>query len=168
MKAKNYHLNVTNLSDGSTYFEVELSDSIKLIAYVYSNKIDEFKISTTFGVRITIFGDDIKLEDILNLIDNVEQMEHVFNVLTYVCTNKMNISKEEFYSNSGKTEVVNVRNVMYKLLIENGFTYSEIRIAMNKSHPTVIRGVKNVERLLSEGDEEINKIYETMKSYISH
>ena len=59
--------------------------------------------------------------------------------------------------------VSDIREVYWLLLRENGLYYHEIGRLCDRTHATILSGVRRVRNLIESGDSEITRIYELTK-----
>ena len=55
--------------------------------------------------------------------------------------------------------ISDVREVYWLLLFENGFNYREIGTLCDRTHATILSGIKRVKGLLEKKDSKITKLY---------
>ena len=59
--------------------------------------------------------------------------------------------------------MADIREAYWLLLHENGFNYCEIGKLCERTHATIMSGVRRIWELLDSGDKEIRRIYELTK-----
>lgn len=63
----------------------------------------------------------------------------------------------------GRGRLADIREVYWYLLRENGFSYCEIGRLCERTHATIMSGVRRIWELLDSGDKEITRICELTK-----
>jgi len=63
----------------------------------------------------------------------------------------------------GRGRMADIREAYWLLLYENGFNYNEIGRLCDRTHATILSGVKRIRQLLESGDRETLRIYELTK-----
>ena len=64
----------------------------------------------------------------------------------------------------GRGKITDIREVYWLLLYENRFNYSEIGRLCERTHATILSGIKRIKGLLELGDKETTRVYELTKN----
>ena len=59
--------------------------------------------------------------------------------------------------------IADIREAYWLLLYENGFNYNEIGILCERTHATILFGIRRIRQLIESGDREITRIRELTK-----
>jgi len=59
--------------------------------------------------------------------------------------------------------IADIREAYWLLLYENGFNYTEIGILCERTHATILSGIRRIRQLIESGDREITRIRELTK-----
>ena len=79
--------------------------------------------------------------------------------------NRLNLTKRDLLGRTKGNKASKARLLLYKLLRDNtNLTYTDIGLAVNKSHSTVSFGVRSANSLLYNEDEEAIYMWNTIKN----
>lgn len=73
------------------------------------------------------------------------------------------IRADEILGLSHEADIVDARHVYWYLLRQCGYNYTLIGKLCDRTHATVMSGIKKVERLLAVNDTKISKMYQLTK-----
>ena len=85
----------------------------------------------------------------------------MIDIKTYA--RKLGIPVSAIYSKSRKTEVVTARQVYWRLMLNNGFSYSEIGRFFNKNHATIIHGISKINDFISVNDSYLKRYLDAIE-----
>ncbi|MDR1120060.1 MAG: hypothetical protein LBM08_04005, partial [Dysgonamonadaceae bacterium] len=77
---------------------------------------------------------------------------------------RIGVPAQQLLGRGRTSELTVVRALYWYILLLNGFGYSEIGRMGNRTHSTIISGIKRVKALLEVGDSGIVQMFEVVKS----